>query len=241
MRFVKTVLAALAAAVSVPASATMIHADLADINYESGNYYGGIRFQDGVTDFYEVGPAGRFLFNGTNLDTNAPYSALTFCADIFRGVNTGDYLISPLSSISANVTRQQQLAALLIHADAVINAAPDYLARNATAAALQLAMWEVIYEDGANPYTVRSGNFSTDFYFTDLWDEVDSYLTNVTAGTWAASASQGGVLLSQENQSQLFAINAVPEPATWLTMLLGFIGVGIGTRASRPRRTANAA
>jgi PEP-CTERM motif len=243
MRILKTVFAALAVATAMPASATIIHAVGDDINYESGNYYGGIRFEDGMTNFYEVGPAGRFLFNGTDTGTNAPFSALTFCADIFHGVGTDDYLISPLSSIATSAVRQKQLAALLTYADATINLTTDYLVRNATAAALQLAMWEVIYEGDGIPYTVRSGNFSTDFYFTDLWDEADSYLANITDNTWKASASQGRVLLAANmSQSQLYAVSGgVPEPATWLTMMLGFIGIGVGTRASRPRRAVKTA
>lgn len=244
MRIVKSVLAALAATVAVPASATVIHADF--IGYE-GNYYGGIGYAP--ANFQEIGPAGRFVFVGTDTATNAAFNAYTFCADIFRGVNTGDFLITPLSQIASSVTKQQQLAALLTHADAEISAFVPYSQQAvSTAASLQLAIWEVIYEAGTTGYDVSNGDFytfgdpMTDNYFVPLWGLANGYLANVTNGSWTASASEASVLYSATNQSQLFVGGpGVPEPATWLTMLLGFIGVGIGTRASRPRRAAEAA
>jgi hypothetical protein len=245
VRFLKTVVAALAAFTAVPASATVIYADLAGINYESGNYYGGIGYAP--LSFTTVGPAGRFLFNGNDINTNAAFSALTFCADLFRDVGTGLYAISPISLITLDATKQSQLAALLTHAAAAIDGAPNFDAHNATAAALQLAIWEVIYEQGTSSYTVESGDFyafedpSAQNFLLPLRAEADSYLANITNGSWTGSASQVSVLFSEVNQSQLFLNPGVPEPATWLTLVLGFVGVGVGTRASRPKRAVKTA
>ncbi len=243
VHFLKSVVAALAAFSAVPASATVI--DATSIGYE-GNYYGGIGYAPAA--FEEIGPAGRFVFSGTDINTNAAFNAYTFCANIFRGVGAGLFAIMPLSELTSDVVKQSQLAALLTHADAEISPFVPYSDEAiAASASLQLAIWEVIYEAGSVGYDVSSGDFytfgtpGTLTYFEPLWGRANHYLANVTNGTWTASPSQASYLFSDANQSQLFASPGVPEPATWLTLVLGFLGVGIGSRASRPTRAAKTA
>lgn len=234
--------AALAGAVmATPASATVIRADLSGINYESGNIYGGV----GVTSssFVEIGPAGRFLFNGTNLGSGRAFSALTFCVDIFKAVDGGDYTITPLSSIVSNVVKQQQLAALVTNAAGAINSALNLDARNFTAAALQLAIWEVLYETGTSNYSVASGNFftfgnsDTNNFFVPLWGEANRYLANITNGTWTGSIGRTSILFSNTAQSQIFLNPGIPEPAGWMMMIAGFGLVG-GALRRRPAKVA---
>ena len=244
MRIGKLLLAAAGAFAALfvsPASAAVIRADLSGINYETGNISGGIAYTP--SNFREVGPAGRFLFNGTDIASGSAFSALTFCVDIFRAVDGGDFTISPLSSIVSNLQKQQQLAALVTNAAGAINGAINFDARNFTAAALQLAIWEVIYEAGTSNYSVANGDFfafgtpETNNFFVPLFGEANRYLANINNGTWTGSTSRVSILFSSTSQSQVFLNAGVPEPATWMMMIAGF---GLCGAAARRRRTMSA-
>jgi hypothetical protein len=230
MRMILAAAAALLASVAMPAQAVTIHADVQNINYDAARG-GGI----GLGTYTDIGPAGRFVFHGTNTSTNASFDALTFCVDIFRAVGTGHFVISPLSSLAESVEKQQQLAGILSHAGAIIDAAVGSDARNDAGAALQLAIWEILYENGTSGYDVSNGHFYTfgspdgSFPFQTLWGQANSYL----AQNWLAPAERASILLSFDSQSQIYLNPGVPEPAAWLTMILGFGIVGAATRKRR--------
>jgi hypothetical protein len=230
MRMVLAAAAALLVSAAMPAQAVTIHANWQDIGYDAARG-GGI----GLGTYRDTGPAGRFVFHGTNVDTNASFDALTFCVDIFTAVNTGDFVISPLSSLVSSVDKQQQLAGILSHANAIIDGAVDYDARNDAGAALQLAIWEILYENGTSGYDVSNGHFYTfgspdgSFPFETLWGQANGYL----AQNWLAPAERASALISQDSQSQIFLNPGVPEPATWLTMILGFALAGAASRSAR--------
>lgn len=241
MRSILALGAAALAAIATPANATVIQANVNDINYESGNYYGGIGFNDGVTNFAEIGPAGRFSFNGTVVGSGDPFTALTFCIDIFTAVGSDLYVISSLSTLFSNATKQSQFAALLANVDDVLAAAPDSDARNAAAASLQLALWEIIYEPGTSAYTIAAGTFytygdpATNDYFVPLWSTADGYLANIENGIWTGDVSRVNLLVAEVAQSQAYYGPAgIPEPAAWLSMILGFGLAGAALRR-KPR------
>jgi hypothetical protein len=229
----KALLAAVAVAFTAPASATVIAGGA--IGYDPGAYYGGIGYAP--TNFAEIGPAGRFRFLGSDVDTGAQFSAYTWCVDIFHSVDTGNYVITPLSVILSDPTKRQQLAALLSNSQAAIDSSIDPVA---TAAAFQLAIWEVVYETGTTGYNVASGDFytygtvDTNTYFVPLWGEANGFLSNVTGGIWTGNANRVSVLFSETLQSQAF-LNPVPEPASWALMISGFGFVGGAVRRSRGR------
>ena len=237
MRILKTLAVALCLTATLPAAATVIRVGGpgTGIGYDPFGVYGGIRYIKPDSSVFDIiGPAGQFQFRGINTSTNAAFFAYTFCADLFKDAGDGDFLISSLSSITADVTKQKQLAALVINADAIINAA-GISGRGDATASFQLAIWEVLYETGTSGYNVSGGNFSTygdsstSNYFVPLWGQANGYLANVTNGTWTASANRASILFSDTAQSQIFS-NAVPEPATWLMMILGFAGIGAASR-----------
>ena len=237
VRILKTFTAALCLTAAFPAAATVIHVGGpgTGIGYDPFGSYGGIRYVRPDSSVFDIiGPAGQFQFRGINTSTNAAYLAYTFCVDLFKDAGDGDYLISSLSSITANVTKQQQLAALVTHADAIINAA-GISGRGDATASFQLAIWEVLYETGISGYDVSVGNFSTygdsstNNYFVPLWGQANGYLANVTNGTWTASANRASILFSETAQSQIVP-NAIPEPSSWLMMILGFAGIGAASR-----------
>ena len=237
VRILKTLAATLCLSATLPAAATVIRVGGpgTGLGYDPYGSYGGIHYIRPDSSVFDIiGPAGQFQFRGINTTTNAAYFAYTFCADLFKDAGDGDYLISPLSSITADVTKQKQLAALVINADAIINAA-GISGRGDATASFQLAIWEVLYETGTSGYDVSGGKFSTygdattNNYFVPIWGQANGYLANITNGTWTASANRASILFSETAQSQIVP-NAIPEPASWLMMILGFAGIGAVSR-----------
>lgn len=256
MRLVKSILACLAVTFAVPASAATITLDAIDYNYSP--VYGGISFTAGGFAA-QVGPAGQFSFAGHDAGNSDPFSALTWCIDIFTdvkgpGETSGpnlDFNIVSLADVFDNSTKINQLAGLVSHAGSVISSAGTVDAQRNAAAAFQLAIWEVIYEKGTSGYSISNGegNFFTfddvspDHHFSQLWDQTNAYLINIAdGGIWSTPVSSVSILQSTtgQNQSQIFAVDtpAVPEPGTWLTMILGF-GLS-GTMIRRARKTSAA-
>jgi hypothetical protein len=71
----------------------------------------------------------------------------------------------------------------------------------------------------------------------------NSYLSNISKGIWTADPNLAlAVLTSSNDQTQLVwganatkVLGAVPEPATWAMMLVGFGGIGAALRGRRSR------
>lgn len=258
MRLVKSVLAGLAVFFAMPASATTITVDNISYNY-GGAVNGGIFYNGTPAYGPQVGPAGQFIFTGHDSLTSAPFGASTWCIDLFRdaaGPADGamgadlDFQIVSLSDFFSNATKISQLAGLVSHAASTLAAAGDVDAQRDVAAAFQLAIWEIIYEDGTSGYSISDGVFSTydniptGHQFSQLWGLADGYLGNVeTGGIWTTPVSGVSILesVTGRNQSQIFATpTAVPEPGTWLTMILGFGLAGAAMRRARKRDASTA-
>lgn len=249
MRLVKSILACLAIAFAMPASATTITLDAIDYNYSP--VYGGISYVPGGFAA-QVGPAGQFSFGGHNAATNDPFSALTWCIDIFTDVRGPDYAsgndldfnIVSLADVFDSSAKISQLSGLVSHAGSVISSAGTLDAQRNAAAAFQLAIWEIIYEKGSSGYSISNGDFFTfdgdlpEHHFSQIADQTNAYLINIAdGGIWSTPISSVSILQSATggNQSQIFAAPApaVPEPGTWMTMILGFGFAGAMVRRSR--------
>jgi PEP-CTERM motif len=195
--------------------------------------YGGLTL--GANSF--GGEAGRFQLTLQELPNGNSYQLYSFCIDILTSL----YSYSPYDIQNGGAlftpTKQDHLAALLSHADAEISAAGDLAAQSKTAAAFQLAVWEVVYDDG--PYSLSSGNFSTfgDFNALGVSTLGETFLAHVAANTWTGNAAQLRLLVSQTGQSQnqvyMNGNPAVPEPASWLMMIVGFGFIGQTLRSRR--------
>ena len=96
--------------------------------------------------------------------------------------------------------------------------------------ALQLAIWELRYDNGAS---VKSGNFQVDWNTQSTYtNAANNQLANL--GT-VDSSLQFWVAKSSTKQDLLFVTQtpAVPEPATWAMMIIGFAAIGRSMRARR--------
>ncbi len=165
-------------------------------------------------------------FNGSLINTTAFCIELTqdSASGSFDVVSLGDYL----SSVSKSGSYNSIAKLLSTYGDS---------GNKTTDVALQLAIWELRYDNGAS---VKSGNFEV---YSDFWNNQSTY-TNAANNQLANlgtidSSLQFWVAKSSTKQDLLFVTQtpAVPEPATWAMMIIGFAAIGHSMRA---RRTSTA-
>lgn len=193
---------------------------------------------------------GRFEFKGNYISDNTPFDILTYCIDLAHSVSLGNvnytnYQIIPISAYAGMTTaKSNALNALLTNATPLLNAATGQDAINKSAA-IQMAAWEIMFETQA---TWSVTNSTSAFYMstpggsssqnvtalTNAETFANTYLTYIKNNTWTVNnAYDLKVLYSPTQQSQVFAVPAIPEPATWGMMVLGFGLVGGALRSRR--------
>jgi hypothetical protein len=205
---------------------------LPTINITNAQYtassFGGIHI--GSPAYHDGGLAGQFLFSGADVSNGNPFNKTTYCIEVTRGVfSYVTYEVVPIASIFSSTLTQTRLAGLLVNTDPLLRAAQTAALRDEIAASIALAVWEIIYETDT-ALTVDSGNFWVYGDFNPFKPRVDSYLANVANNSWTADASRISGFVSDSSQNQIFLNAPVPEPATWLMMLLGFGFVGAALR-----------
>jgi hypothetical protein len=232
--------AAFALTAVTPALAATI--TLTSAPYAPASLYGGISVLNAAapnpTSF--GGEAGRFAVTGFDVvSPSTAFNAFTYCVDVFTAVYTStNYDVSSLSAIGASVDRQGRLAGLLVNSQSLLTSATTDAQRILIAAATQISVWELVYETAGEPLTVSTGNFSV---FGDFTPDVSTLANSYLANNWTASTRLVSSLISVDgsSQNQIFlSAAAVPEPATWLSMLFGFGIVGSEMRRAKIRKTA---
>jgi PEP-CTERM motif len=221
---------------STPALATTI--TLTSAPYSPASIFGGIAITNPA--YNAGGEAGRFAVTGFEVGnpTNT-FNAFTYCIDVFKPVFTSvNYDISPLGAIGQSLDRQARLAGLLVNTTNFLNAATTNAERSLIAAATQVSVWELIYETAGAPLTVSSGNFSV---FGDFTPAVAARANSYLANNWNSPEFLVKSLISVDGRSQnqiYLNTPAVPEPTTWLSMILGFGIVGRLLRRSKAQTAA---
>ena len=185
------------------------------------------------------GPAGRF--DGTRDDAALSASALriagpnfaatsftAYCAELTQSfdfnVNYTDY-----GSVAGSSYWSAQKASDL---SKLFTVAGGFVVDSATSAAMQAAIWEIIYQSGLS-YDVLGGTFKVtpnDASYLGAFAAVNGFLGNL--GNVAAYRID--VLVSPSAQDFLVA-TAIPEPGTWALMMAG---LGVLGFVARRRKTA---
>lgn len=170
---------------------------------------------------------GRFALTAFNDASMLQLNFLSYCLDIFNPLRNGAFDLQSLSSLISNPIKLSQINAVLSHGDPMVTGANS-------SAAVQMALWEIIYEGGTSGYDINGGAFrvtgDASAYARTM---TNSYLASVLDGSWTPQAGREmAVLYAPDNQTQLIT-SAVPEPATWAMMIGGFALAGAGMRRRR--------
>jgi hypothetical protein len=165
---------------------------------------------------------GRVKLIGTEVPANTPVDFLTFCVDIFNTLKPATFVDAPAATLIPDMAKQNHLMALMARANPLIATASN---KSEAAAAMQLAVWEVVNETGP-AYGFGTGSFrSSGGNSAGARTLAATWLNNLATNAWAAPANGNLKLLyARDSQSQI--ITAVPEPATWAMMIGGFAMVG---------------
>lgn len=174
------------------------------------------------------GLAGEFdgTFVGTsNLRVGSPEAASSasfnaYCAEISQGFGFGipyDYtLVSGAGYFGA--TKASNLSRLF-------RAAEGFVIDGTTSAALQAAIWEIIYEK-APTFSLAAGNF-TGTGDAAAFGTVNSFLTNLSSYSDAFYKIE---VLTNGIQQDFVVPTLVPEPGTWALLAAGLGAIGLVAR-----------
>ena len=236
-----------AAAAALAAQGAQAAITITNVTQDKGSVNGTIHWDNpdpSKSDVNTSAAIGRFVLTGTDTATNKAVSYQSYCVDIFQYVTTpvtytatslSDYLSSYGSTAA---TKANQINALIANGNSGVTNAT-------TSAAMQLAVWEILYEyTSTTSYSLDSAT-NTAFWATGSGTDystaktlANDYVSKVTSNVWKADSSYTlSVLKSDSAQDQLIfskAAAAVPEPATWAMMLVGFGGMGAMLRRKRP-------
>ncbi len=175
---------------------------------------------------------GQYRMIGVD-ENNQPLDFLTWCVDLYHNQSGGTYLIGDIAVAVSDTARANALLALIGN-----NPMPGTADASA---AMQLAVWEIVYEATGANWNVTSGLFSSGEAngggdFANALTLANGYLGNVANNIWQTQPGTSLASLTQEYaQDQVTLIPSVPEPATWAMMIAGFGAVGWAARRRRRR------
>lgn len=208
---------------------------------------------NGFHAYTYIAPIKFITYEGTGatLQTGATSSAfdmVAFCVDIFHSISLGNvnlkyddnYDLTTNSKYQTNTpftgattltgVQKLQVGRLVNYGTLVFNEAPNSTDKTNKLAGLQGAIWQVINPGysvvsstaGVNSYTSA---FSGANYMAGLTGhgQINSGITFITeTGKYGTNRAR-----------QSFAVAAVPEPATWAVMIVGFGMAGAMLRRRR--------
>jgi len=150
-----------------------------------------------------------------------------YCVDILHESGPGTFnVVSLLDYLGGNTTKYNQFAALIAAAGGPANKDSD--------AAAQAAVWDLMYDNA--PYSVASGKFYINDVHNDatLISSANSLLANAVtnAGTTGSNLNLYVAENSSRQDMLFWTVSAVPEPASWAMMLVGFGLLGAVVRSA---------
>lgn len=250
--------AASVCAISAPAAAAPTSYSITSIGIDPspGGLTGTIHYNPvGGTAFNVDANIGRIAL------TYSGGSLKTYCADIFDKLSTGTFTAAAMQSLPFTLGSLQKVRTFLTNVEPMMNGSgANQLMSAAAQLGVWELLYDSPNKSGL--YDVKSGVFSAsdvsssdNLYGTyhgisyDARDLANTWLGDVTSGTWKAVDGMGLSLVTPGagNQAQILVrsvatggdplpnapTGAVPEPATWATMIIGFGAVGATMRRRR--------
>jgi len=174
-------------------------------------------------------------------------SLKAFCVELSQFSGKGTFTITSLSDFLNDTSKYNTLAALISNYGAKSNSP-------LVDAAVQLAVWEVLYEGANNVFDITKDVFSSsnwsDSYQTGsrrnktthsaVRDEANNILASLD-GLTDTGEYDFFVATNPDKQDLLYFVPKapVPEPATWALMIAGFGLVGASMRRRAARTTVS--
>jgi len=169
-------------------------------------------------------------FNITGTLNGDAVSLFSYCVDVFNTIGTGKFKVVSLNDyVFGNTVKADRIAALISNQGAPGTAEHD--------AAVQLALWELLYEKNGTDADLTDNRFKVPTISDPSVRALAQNYAELARTSWTASDNIViSVAKNKKRQNQLFwtHIPAVPEPGTWAMMIMGF---GVTGAAMRRRRT----
>jgi hypothetical protein len=227
---------------AAPAWATSFVITGTGLDPTPGGLWGTIRHA-GLPNGQEVAGIGRIQLTGTGPDGAVTFES--YCVDIFDWLGGGTFTTADLSTLPFSGAQLRTLRTFLVNADPLVSGGSAVMS-----AAAQLGAWEILNESAGNGYDLTAGAFSAsggnltgNGY--DALALANDWLARVEDRRWTANAGGKLALITPAggNQPQVYLTAggsqgigpaaAVPEPASWAMMIMGFGAVGAGLRRRR--------
>lgn len=235
----KKYLIAAAALAAVPATSAQAVTTVTINNWSIGaNLIGSVGVTSPAINHGAV-YINQFRFQGTYAGGGV-FNELTNCADLGHYVGNGTYQVLSMSSRLSDVTKIAQLTRFVTNATAIVGSSTGQQ-KNINAAAMQLGIWEILYETSNTSYNVTSGNFHSAYAnygsatdFSSAQTLANTWLAKSVDGTWKQTAGTGlRYLYNPGAQSQIYLAAGVPEPTQWALLISGFAFAGFAARRRR--------
>lgn len=212
-----------------------------EVSYTLGN-----QISYNLNGIYDSGYTAQFDVTLKNYTSSGgDFDAIGYCVDLSRTISPGTYDVGTLQTFGS-FDQNQKEAAWLIHQYAPGLGYNSGFSLKTTIAALQSAVWSIVYDTSSSRFDIGSGNFfltyNTDYWVRQLAQSMLNALPTRSGGviglgsiTWSANARDVYKMDSETRAQELMLASktvpsTVPEPGTMILFGSALFGAGVMRR-----------